>query len=213
MRLTAQESRAFNEALRAYDRQRYIDKHGHDPLTVSQAQPAHQEPPALSDNEYADVLMSELWGVTQAPATMYKRWEAAYERLERLRSRAYSIPPVRYDKDRVKSSNTSDLSDTVDIIMQAENAEFAARSAYQAALASLDYITHAARLDNRTRRIWHLYYAGKGHTMESIAEQMGLTRAQVKYALNRVRTQAQLCMAISNITEQNLVEEGVDYAY
>jgi DNA-binding CsgD family transcriptional regulator len=213
MKLTAQEARAFNEALRAYDRQRYIDKHGHDPLTVSQAEPAHQDPPALSDNEYADILMSELWGIVQAPAKYLNRLEAAHERLERARTRAYYPASTRYDKDRVKSSNTSDLTDTVDMLMRAEQAEQTARTAYMAAMASLDYITHAAGLDARTRRIWHLYYSGKGHTMDSIAAQMGLTRAQVKYALNGVKTQAKICMAISNIAEQNTIEEENDYAY
>lgn len=191
-------SSEISDVLRAYYNERNRELAGGVEIPAPTEEQTQYRP---SQNEIADNLIWQMHRMTLNPGWAYGRWEAAYERLQRLRSRAYSIPPVRYDKDRVQSSNSSDLSDTVDVLMAAEQREFAARMHYLAALASLDYVMDVAEFDPLTARIWHLYYSGLGYSMETIASQLGITRARVRYALERTRNSRDLCMAINYISE------------
>lgn len=98
----------------------------------------------MTDNEYADIMMTEAYSVKQAPAEALQRLRAARDKVATLRARACSIGAVRYDRDRIQSSHTHDLSDDMCAIDDAAEAAWLAYMEYLAMCSSLRLCCMAA---------------------------------------------------------------------
>lgn len=108
--------------------------------------------------------------------------EDAYQQLSLVRSRYTDAGAVRYDKDRIQSSNRIDLTDAVIAITQAELKFNAATTDYETLLAIFDTYMKAAGFDDKTTAAWTCYYA-KGMSITRTAEHLHTTRSHIQYRL------------------------------
>ena len=154
----------------------------------------------MTDNEYADIMMTAAYAVQQAPAEARQRLLAARDRVADIRARLCSLRAVRYDRDRVQTSTVHDLSDDLGDLQEAEHEVWVAETLYLAAIASLRYCCLAAGFGRRQTDIWTMYY-GYGHSLGSIALMTGLTKSQVQYLTSGVRASRDFCLGIGRIAE------------
>ncbi len=161
----------------------------------------------MTDNEYADIMMTEAYTVKQAPAEALQRLRAARDKVATLRARACSIGAVRYDRDRVQSSHTHDLSDDMCAIDDAAEAAWLAYMEYLAMCASLRLCCMAAGFGATQTSIWMMYYA-YGHSMGSIALLTGRTKSQVQYLLTGVRPERDFCLGIDTIANSGEIYDS-----
>lgn len=160
----------------------------------------------MTDNEYADTLIHEARCVKLAPAEALEDLQLARDRVETLRSKMTGISGVRYDKDRVQTSRTYDLSDAMADLDDAERDEWRASMIYTAAVSSLQYCCMAAGFDAYQTRIWMMYY-GSGISMGIIAMVMRTTKSRVQYLLTGIKSERDFCFGVDALSQYDILEE------
>lgn len=160
----------------------------------------------ISDSEYADIVEYEANIVKQAPEEARTKLDAALEKLELLKSKAYNAGAIRYDKERVQSSIQYDMSDTIAAITETEKMIERLKMQLFAASSSLKYICTAAGFDPFQIKIWDMYY-NQGYSMGTIAVFAHTTKSRVQYLLTGFNTQVAFLRAIDILSEYDILED------
>lgn len=164
----------------------------------------------MTDNQYADMLMAEALRVKLAPAEALEDLQRAREHVETLRSKMTGVSGIRYDRDRVQTSRTYDLSDAMADLYDAERDEWRASMIYTAAISSLQYCCMAAGFSAYQTRIWMMYY-GAGISMGMIAMAMRTTKSRVQYLLTGTKIERDFCFGIDNLSQYDILEQEDNY--
>ena len=164
----------------------------------------------MTDNEYADTLIYESRCVKLAPAEALGDLQRARDRVDTLRSKMAGLGGIRYDKDRVQTSRTYDLSDAMADLDEAERDEWRASMIYTAAISSLQYCCMAAGFSAYQTRIWMMYY-GAGISMGMIAMAMRTTKSRVQYLLTGTKIERDFCFGIDNLSQYDILEQEDNY--
>ena len=103
--------------------------------------------------------------------TLKYEYEEARKAYLALRLDAESVPGLRYDKDKIQSSNGMDLSDTVIALMKAEGMMQRKQKEYLEKLMEIRDVIDAVK-DDRYRELLKRRYIN-GQSFEQISDEMG----------------------------------------
>jgi len=153
----------------------------------------------IDPEERVDHLMA-LASETKVDASQsYNDMLLKRERYEYLEAKVSSAGAIRYDKDRVQSSNTYDLGDQVLDVMEAEeNADYASFLFCIYFIGFKQAMVHAG-FDNAQQQVWILRYI-KGQSLGQIADKLKMTRSHVQYLLS-TRAETDFCNGLQLLRE------------
>lgn len=105
-----------------------------------------------------------------------------WERYVFVETKATTAGAIRYDKDRVQSSNNYDLTDVVIKMSEAQEAWHNAELYHSDLLQAFTEYLIKAGFDDETIKIW-LYRYGNCYSLNRIAKLLNVSRGKVQYHL------------------------------